>query len=162
MTNRTLQKNHHASPTPSAGIQPSLRWLAYPGLLAAAFVVTCGMTRFLDRPPVAPPGMVWIPGGQFVMGANGETRQQNELPVHMVRVDGFFMDETEVSNAQFHAFIQATGYVTVAQRPVDWEELKKQFPPGTPAPPAEQLQPGSLVVTPPDAAVPFNDMSRWW
>lgn len=132
------------------------------GLLAAAFVLTFGVTQFVNRPPDSPPGMVWIPGGEFQMGAEGETRQRNELPPHLVRVDGFYMDETEVTNAQFREFVAATGYVTTAERPVVWEELRKQFPPGTPRPPEDRLRPGSLVFTPPDKAVPFNDMTRWW
>jgi sulfatase modifying factor 1 len=106
--------------------------------------------------------MVWIPGGEFVIGANGETRQRNEFFAHMVRVNGFYMHETEVTNSQFRVFVEATGYVTTAERPVDWEELKIQFPPGTPKPPDDRLRPGSLVFTPPVKAVPHNDMLRWW
>lgn len=96
------------------------------------------------------------------MGANGDTRQRNELPQHKVHVDPFFMDETEVTNAQFQAFVDATGYLTTAERPVDWEELRKQFPPGTSKPADDKLQPGSLVFTPTQKPVPFNDMSQWW
>ena len=162
--NRTAQQ---AAPTPAFITPPERRpgyrrWPVYLSLLTAAFTTAFGITWYLNRPPAPPPGMVWVPGGEFVMGANGETRQRNELPVHTVRVNGFFMDETEVTNAQFRAFVAATGYVTTAERPVDWEELKKQFQPGTPKPPDERLRPGSLVFTPPDAAVPFNDMTRWW
>lgn len=110
----------------------------------------------------APPGMVWIPGGEFRMGSTDPLARPDEAPVHRVRVDGFWMDVTEITNAQFAAFVDATGYRTVAERPVDWEELKKQAPPGTPKPPAEQLQPGSLVFTPPAHAVDLQDYSQWW
>jgi formylglycine-generating enzyme len=79
-----------------------------------------------------------------------------------VRVDGFWMDVTEVTNAQFSKFVEATGYKTVAERPADWEELKKQVAPGTPKPPDEMLQPGSLVFTPPDHPVDTRDNSSWW
>ncbi len=96
------------------------------------------------------------------MGANGETKQRNELPTHRVRVDGFFMDEAEVTNAQFRKFVDATGYVTTAGETGQLDELAKQFPPGTPKPPDDRLLPGSLVFTPPKEAVPFNDMTRWW
>jgi len=106
--------------------------------------------------------MVWIPGGEFLMGSTGETRQKNETPAHQVRVDDFFMDETEVTNAQFRAFVDATGYITTAEKPVDWEELKKQLPAGTPKPPDDQLLPGSLVFLPPSTPVPLSEMSRWW
>lgn len=63
------------------------------------------------------------------------------------------MDATEVTNAQFALFVNATGYKTVADRPVDWEELKEQLPPGTPKPGDKMLLPGSLVLTPPDHPV---------
>jgi formylglycine-generating enzyme required for sulfatase activity len=132
------------------------------GLLFGAFIIAFLLTSWSNRPPEPPPGMAWIPPGEFFMGANGPTRQRNELPVHPVRVDGFWIDTAEVTNQQFHAFVDSTGYVTTAERPVNWEELQKQFPPGTPKPPAERLQPGSLVFRPPTEAVPFSDMSQWW
>lgn len=131
-------------------------------IAAGAFALAYGVTTLVNRPPRPPAGMVWIPGGEFVMGASGPTRQKNELPAHTVRVAGFFLDEAEVTNAQFREFVAATNYVTTAEKPVDWAELQKQFPPGTPSPPAERLVPGSLVFTPPKSAVPFNDMTRWW
>lgn len=109
-----------------------------------------------------PPGMVWVPGGLFTMGTAGEQARASERPAHHVRVDGFWMDATEVTNAQFAEFVKATGYVTVAERPADWEELKKQVPPGTPKPPPEMLVPGSLVFTPPNQAVPLDQYAAWW
>jgi formylglycine-generating enzyme required for sulfatase activity len=110
----------------------------------------------------APPGMVWIPGGEFTMGSTDPLARPDEAPVHRVRVDGFWMDATEVTNAQFAAFVKATGYKTVAERPVDWEELKKQLPEGTPKPADEMLLPGSLVFTPPDHPVDLNRYDQWW
>ncbi len=109
-----------------------------------------------------PPGMVWVPGGSFTMGTEGDQARASERPAHRVRVDGFWMDATEVTNAQFAEFVKATGYVTVAERPADWEELKKQVPPGTPKPPPEMLAPGSLVFTPPNQAVPLEQHAAWW
>ena len=82
-----------------------------------------------------PAGMVWVPGGEFVMGTDDKKSMPNERPAHRVYVDGFWMDATIVTNAEFAQFVEATGYKTVAERPVDWEELKKQVPPGTPRPP---------------------------
>ncbi|MEL6739095.1 MAG: SUMF1/EgtB/PvdO family nonheme iron enzyme, partial [Planctomycetota bacterium] len=76
-------------------------------------------------------GMVWIPGGTYRMGSTDPLARPDESPVHLVSLAGFWMDRTEVTNAQFAAFVEATGYVTVAERPVDWDELKKQLPPGT-------------------------------
>ena len=114
-------------------------------------------------PPAPPPeGMAWIPGGEFSMGANdppdmNEVGMQATLdsrPVHRVYVDGFFMDRTVVTNAQFAAFVKATGYVTVAERKPRAEDF--------PGAPAENLVPGSVVFTPPDHAVPLDNHLRWW
>ena len=90
------------------------------------------------------------------------TGPRNEQPAHRVRVDGFWMDDHEVTNAQFRRFVEATGYVTTAEKPPDWEEMRKQLPPGTPKPPAEQLVPGSMVFTPPAGPVPLDDSAQWW
>jgi formylglycine-generating enzyme required for sulfatase activity len=107
--------------------------------------------------------MVWIPGGEFTMGQDSDhPRQQNESPSHRVRVDGFWMDEHDVTNAEFRRFIEETGYVTTAERKPDWEEVKKQFPPGTPKPPDFKEEAGSLVFTPTAEPVPFDDMYVWW
>jgi formylglycine-generating enzyme required for sulfatase activity len=106
--------------------------------------------------------MRWIPGGEFVMGTDDVTANPNERPAHRVKVGGFWMDEHDVTNAEFGAFVAATKYVTTAEKPVDWEELKKQVPPGTPKPPEETLRPGSLVFTPPGKRVDLGDMSNWW
>ena len=107
-------------------------------------------------------GMVWIPGGEFRMGSTDPLARADEQPVHRVRVRGFWMDATEVTNAQFRTFVEATGYKTVAERPIDWEELKKQVPEGTPKPPDEMLVPGSLVFTQPRADDPAADFTSWW
>ncbi len=108
------------------------------------------------------PGMVWIPGGEFTMGSDDAKAQPNEGPPHRVRTSGFWMDATDVTNAQFAKFIAATAYVTTAERKPDWSDLKKQLPPGTPKPDDSVLVPGSLVFTPPDHPVPLSDMSAWW
>jgi formylglycine-generating enzyme len=116
----------------------------------------------IPTPGAAPAGMKWIPGGEFTMGTDDENSMPNERPARRVRLDGYWIDETPVTNAQFRQFVEATGHLTTAQRPVDWEELKKQVPPGTPKPPDEMLKPGSLVFTPPDHAVDLRDLSQWW
>ena len=109
-----------------------------------------------------PTGMVSIPGGEFMMGGTEDQPANNALSVHVVKVDGFWMDETEVTNSQFAAFVKATGYKTIAERPIDWEELKNQVPASTPKPSDEVLQPGSMVFTPPTRPVTLNDYSQWW
>lgn len=136
-------------------------WLTYLGLSVAAFVIAYAVTAFSRTDP-APPGMVWIPGGQFVMGTAEHTPYRHEQPAHVVKLDGFYMDETEVTNAQFREFVAATGYVTTAEKKPDWEELKKQLPPGTPKPADELLVPGALVFTPPTEAVPLTNPASWW
>src|SRR5215471_7635453 len=114
-------------------------------LALGAFVVVFAATKFLTP---SPPGMVWIPEGEFTMGTDAEVGWPDEKPAHRVRVDGFWMDETEVTNAQFEAFVKATGYVTTAEKPPSLEEIMKQSPPGTPPPPKEKLVPGALVFKP--------------
>jgi formylglycine-generating enzyme required for sulfatase activity len=108
------------------------------------------------------PGMVLVPGGEFTMGTDDPRSLPNERPARRVRVSGFWMDETAVTNAAFRAFVEATGYVTTAERPVDWEELRRQLPEGTPKPPDEMLLPGSIVFTPPDHAVDLRELGNWW
>src|SRR5262249_53767584 len=110
----------------------------------------------------APAGMHWIPPGEFTMGTDDLQSMSNERPAHRVRLDGFWIDETLVTNAQFARFVKATGYVTTAERKPEWEELKKQLPPGTPRPDASQLVPGSLVYSPPSDPVPTDDLANWW
>ena len=96
-------------------------------------------------PTKLPKGMVWIPEGQFLMGSEGPQARPDEGPLHTVKVNGFWIDQTEVTNAQFASFVKATGYITTAEKSVDWEEMKKQLPPGTPKPHDSILQPGSLI-----------------
>lgn len=104
-------------------------------------------------PGSAPPGMTWIPGGEFTMGSDhpmaGDAR-----PRHRVRVHGFWMDTTEVTNAQFAQFVEATGYVTVAERPLDPAEFPGLLP-------AERA-PGAVVFAPPDHPVPLDNSLQWW
>ena len=107
-------------------------------------------------------GMVFIPGGSFNMGGNDDESSPDEYPLHPVEVSSFYMDQTEVTNQQFEKFIKATGYVTMAERAIDWEELKQQLPPGTPKPPDSVLAPGSLIFKPTDGPVPLSDYSQWW
>ena len=117
-----------------------------------------------NRPTeLAPDGMVWIPGGEFSMGAQdprdmhdavGMQATTDSRPVHRVFVDGFWMDATEVTNEQFALFVKATGYVTVAERTPRAEDF--------PGAPPESLVPGSVVFSPPHHAVPLSDPYQWW
>lgn len=105
---------------------------------------------------------MFIPGGSFLMGGDNEQASKDEFPKHQVELDGFWMDQHEVTNDQFARFINATGYITTAERKPDWEEIKKQLPPGTSKPDDNQLVPASLVFTPPVDRVDLNDYSQWW
>jgi formylglycine-generating enzyme len=106
--------------------------------------------------------MVWIEGGSFSMGADNEQGRQDEYPKHNVKLNGFYMDITEVTNEQFAAFVKATGYITTAEKDVKWEDLKKQLPAGTPKPSAEMLKAASLVFVPTEQPVNLQDYSQWW
>jgi formylglycine-generating enzyme len=101
-------------------------------------------------------GMVWIPGGKFLMGSY--SGMPNEQPAHEVELDGYYLDETEVTNAQFRRFVEATGYVTVAERPLSAEELAQipaeQRPKGAP-------KFGSILFQKTDGPVPLNQ-PVWW
>ncbi len=109
-----------------------------------------------------PRDMAWIPGGEFLMGSDHKLAQPNERPTHRVRVHGFWMDRTHVTNAQFRAFVDATAYVTTAERKPDWESLRVQLPEGTPRPPDEALVAGAMVFIRTDRPVDLGDVSQWW
>ena len=116
----------------------------------------------IAAPTSVPAGMAWIPGGEFSMGMadprgmahGGDEAMSDARPIHRVHVDGFWMDRTDVTNAEFARFVKATGYVTVAER----KPLAKDFPGVA----AEQLVAGSIVFTPPDHSVALSDYSQWW
>lgn len=160
-------------------------WLIIPFLLFALLFIQCkdqqttekGNKKIAREQPTpelvktyskdleVPEGMVWIPGGEFTQGAvEGDKMAVNhEKPAHRVAVDGFFMDETEVTNAEFREFVDATGYKTVAEREIYWEDIKTQLPPGTPKPHDSLLQPGSLIFKKTKTSVPnLYDYSQWW
>ena len=76
----------------------------------------------IDEPAETPPGMAWIPGGEFTMGTSEPLTDENplhlkqdEYPAHPVELDGFWMDQTPVTNRQFAEFVAMTGYVTFAE-----------------------------------------------
>jgi len=144
-------------------------WPAFAVALAAASSLFADDPRATipnpQKPPGdAPPGMVWIPGGEFSMGTNDPTKMvcdgaghdpmPDARPVHRVAVDGFWMDATAVTNEQFERFVQATGYVTEAER--------KPKPEDFPSAPPEALVAGSIVFTPTTDAVPLENFLAWW
>src|SRR4051794_11574322 len=102
-----------------------------------------------DPMPVAPAGMRRIPGGGFTMGS--DRHYPEERPAHPARVDGFSMDATTVTNADFARFVAATGYRTVAERPLD-----AALYPGAGA---AMLEPGALVFRMTDGPVDTRDIT---
>ncbi len=109
-----------------------------------------------------PKGMVWVPSGEFLMGSDHKLAKPNERPSHKVDVNGFWMDRTHVTNADFKRFIDATHYVTTAERKPEWETLKVQVPPGTPRPPESAMVAGAMVFVGTNAPVSLDDYSQWW
>jgi sulfatase modifying factor 1 len=108
-----------------------------------------------DRPAqstVPRPGMAWIPGGQFQMGS--ADFYPEERPVHQVAVDGFWMDEHPVTVAEFRRYIKATGYQTVAERPLNAADYQGADP--------DLLVPGSLVFRRTPGPVDTRDFRQWW
>jgi formylglycine-generating enzyme required for sulfatase activity len=108
--------------------------------------------------------MVLIPGGEFSMGAQdppdmehdhvGMQATEDSRPIHRVYVDGFWMDKTDVTNAEFARFVAATHYTTEAERTPKAEDF--------PGAPPENLVAGAVVFSPPDQSVPLNDHFQWW
>ena len=131
-----------------------------PASAGAAFAPTVLNTQ--PAPGNAPAGMVWIPGGEFSMGAAdppemddvGMRATTDSRPIHRVYVDGFFMDKTDVTNGQFAEFVKATGYVTIAEKIPTAAEF--------PGAPPENLVAGGVVFSPPNHEVALNDHFQWW
>ncbi|MEL6557479.1 MAG: formylglycine-generating enzyme family protein [Bacteroidota bacterium] len=109
-----------------------------------------------------PENMVLIPEGIYQMGGRSSQAYQDEFPRHQVKVSSFYMDRHEVTNRQFKKFVDETGYKTIAERAIDWEELKKGLPAGTPKPADSVLQAGSLVFSATQKPVNLHDYSQWW
>lgn len=107
-------------------------------------------------------GMILIEGGKFWMGGDSVWGRPDEFPRHQVELSSFYIDIYEVSNKEFKKFIDATGYITTAERKPDWEELKKQLPAGTPKPSDDVLVAASLVFSPPNQPVSFDNPFIWW
>jgi len=107
-------------------------------------------------------GMVLIPGGTFKMGSDSANGLNDEFPKHKVKIDPFWMDITEVTNAQFKIFVNSTGYITTAEKEINWDEIKKTLPSGTPKPNDSLLVPSSLLFHYTNGPVDLRDYSQWW
>lgn len=131
-------------------------------ILIIGFYACQPSSKEQEVPSESPAGMVYVPGGAFEMGGKSTQADPDELPRRKVEVAAFFMDAHEVTNREFAGFVEATGYKTVAERPIDWEAMAKILPPGTPKPPDSVLLPGSLVFQPTDGPVNLQNYSQWW
>lgn len=110
------------------------------------------MTKSFVRRGSSRKGMSWVSGGTFLMGS--EDFYPEERPMRRIAVDGFWVDEHPVTNAQFRRFVKATGYVTVAERPLDPAEYRDADP--------SLLVPGSLVFRKARGPVDLRDVGNWW
>ena len=145
-----------ASPKPA---QSAKAWII---IIATVLMVTPFGILFLRKTPAAASpatsGMVWIPGGEFTMGSDkADEKHAEEAPGHAVVIKGFWMDITEVTNTQFQAFVDATKYVTDAEKDLD----PRQFPNA----PAEMLKGGSLLFKKVSGVNPFQcggGNLPWW
>lgn len=102
--------------------------------------------------PTIPEGMVWIPGGSFKMGS--DKHYKDEAPAHAVKVDGFWMDISPVTNSEFREFVEATNYVTYAERALNPDDYPGVLP--------EMLVPGSLVFQKAKQRVDLRNIANWW
>ena len=147
---------------PAAAVSPVPASIDAPtNLTTSAFAPT--IPNKTPPPGSAPDGMVWIPGGEFSMGSEGKCNGASccspatvadALPIHRVYVNGFWMDQTDVTNDKFEQFVKATGYKTIAEI----APTKEEFPTAPP----ENLVAGSVVFTPTPGPVPLTDHFQWW
>ena len=108
-------------------------------------------------------GMSWIKPGEFMMGGMNHSEARNdEFPSHKVKLNGFWIDQTEITNSEFMDFVNETNYVTTAEIVPTWEEIKDQLPPGTQKPDDSLFVASSLVFKPSPYKVPLSDVSTWW
>lgn len=119
--------------------------------MSGAALIKTPETPSAER-PARRDGMVFVPCGTFSMGS--DKHYPEEAPVHRVTVDGFWIDETPVTNAQFRKFVDETGYVTFAEIAPKEEDYPGALP--------HMLKAGSLVFRPPQGAVDLRDWSQWW
>ncbi len=126
--------------------------------LPARFPHLATATASSDKPK----GMVWVPEGEFTMGSSSKDAKKDEKPPHRVKVSGFWIDTTPVTNRQFKEFVTATGYVTTAEKAPSMEEIMSQVPPGTPKPDLALLVPASLVFKPSAGPISLKSNRNWW
>lgn len=150
-------EQHGASPNQSATKLASVQNESFPD------PPDDGHPLVTESPVEAPKGMVWVPGGEFQMGGQDDITdtKPDELPIHSVALDGFYMDATEVTNAEFSRFVAATGYRTYAELHHSREEYKGQVP-DISAIPEENLKPASICFNPAFDASEIDTSDPLW
>ena len=134
-------------------------------LFTALFFSCTGNEKYKNISFSTPEGMVWVEGKSYTKGAkeSDNNAMMREKPSHEVYIDGFYIDITEVTNNQFQKFVNETGYMTIAEREINWNEMKKSLPTGTPKPHDSILQPGSLVFNDKLKKIDnINNYFQWW
>ena len=135
------------------------------GLIGVSFSFLFSCTSIKNTPKVSQPppeGMVLVPAGIYTMGGRSSQAYVDEFPKHEVSISAFYMDQNEVTNQEFKLFVEATGYKTIAERDIDWEEMKKTVPLGVAKPHDSLLKAGSLVFKQTKGPVNLEDYSQWW
>jgi formylglycine-generating enzyme len=135
------------------GIRPDSTGIAY---------IDSTIGSITMRPDTSHANMIWVPSGTYMMGAVGNEGYPEEYPAHKVYVDAFWMDIHEVTNAEFTAFVNATKYVTTAERKPNWNIMKLQLPANTPKPHDSVLVAGSLVFEPTNKEATEENETPWW
>ncbi len=164
-------------------VRPRSRWVwVASGTIVAGLVVLLAVNPSQTKPaapqpaaetdediapapaPGPPPeGMVWVPGGTFWMGTDDPNALFTDARhYHRVAVDGFWMDATEVTNAQYAKFVEATGYKTVAEKAPTLESIMAGLPPDATPPDPKNLVPGSMVYTRPKEPAGWGSERAWW
>lgn len=115
-------------------------------------VCSCGSPGGIQDTSPSAEGMIFVPGGTFCMGS--DRHYAEEAPSHRVTVDGFWIDETPVTNAQFRKFVEATDHKTFAELAPKAEDYPGALP--------HMLKAGSLVFRAPNGVVSLRDWSQWW
>ena len=130
-------------------------------ILASILFLGCNQDNF-ESNMIKKEGMVLIPSGSFLMGSEEKFSRKDASPKHLVYVASFWIDQTEVTNSQFTRFVEATGYVTTAEIPPKWEDIKKELPPNTPRPDDSLFKPASLIFVSSQGPVNLNSHNQWW
>ena len=165
------EKNTQVVEDPNMSMCAKVNQIGYAHLSKSSLDLVNSIVTDLDQKD-SYQGMVRIEGGSFQIGgkvrqdvpkeSSGSQPRQDEFPNAQVKVSSFWMDETEVTNAQFKEFVDATGYITTAEQKISLDEIMSQLPPGTPPPPGEKFAPASLTFAPPKNRNANLNAQQWW